>query len=73
MATLAVALALSMAAEAVEFSDSDLVTEESAWALYEEWIACHRVARDSTEKMRRFHIFKKNPRLVREFHVLDYT
>ncbi|KAK1653744.1 hypothetical protein QYE76_071549 [Lolium multiflorum] len=71
MAALAVALALSMAAEVVEFSDSDLATEESAWALYEVWIARHRVARDSAEKMRRFHIFKKNLRLVREFHERD--
>ncbi|KAM0873481.1 hypothetical protein ACQ4PT_038040 [Festuca glaucescens] len=71
MAALAVALALSMAAEVVEFSDSDLATEESAWALYEVWIARHRVARDSAEKMRRFHIFKKNLRLIREFHERD--
>ncbi|CAM0870965.1 unnamed protein product [Alopecurus aequalis] len=71
MTALAVALVLSTAPEAsasVEFSERDLATEDSTWALYERWIAHHGVARDSGVKMRRFDVFKNNLRLVQGFH-----
>ncbi|KAM0824355.1 hypothetical protein ACQ4PT_070252 [Festuca glaucescens] len=56
---------------ALDFSEKDLASEESLWALYERWRAQHTVSRNLGEKARRFNVFKENVRLIHEFNLGD--
>ncbi|XP_047068730.1 ervatamin-B-like isoform X1 [Lolium rigidum] len=74
MATAALVLLLAVApapAIAMDFSDKDLASEDSLWALYERWRAEHTVSRNLGEKASRFDVFKKNVRLIHEFNLGD--
>ncbi|GFP88323.1 vignain [Phtheirospermum japonicum] len=47
-------------AKSIEFTEKDLVSDESLWGLYEKWRTHHTVSRDLTEKKTRFNVFKAN-------------
>ncbi|CAN6164966.1 unnamed protein product [Urochloa humidicola] len=64
---LAVALALALAPPAaggVEFTVSDMESDDSMSALYDRWAAHYEVARDAGDKVRRFSTFKETVRRV---------
>lgn len=65
---LAVAFTVS---RCIPFSEEDLSTEDSLWALYERWRSHHTVARDLDEKHRRFNVFKHNVKFIHEFNKKD--
>ncbi|XP_004981070.2 uncharacterized protein LOC101761201 [Setaria italica] len=44
------------------YTEEDLASDDSMWALYERWAAHHEVVREHGEKARRFPIFKNNAR-----------
>ncbi|KAM0883316.1 hypothetical protein ACQ4PT_031731 [Festuca glaucescens] len=56
---------------ALDFTEKDLASEESLWALYERWRAQHTVSRNLGDKARRFNVFKENVRLIHEFNLGD--
>ncbi|KAF8753114.1 hypothetical protein HU200_011768 [Digitaria exilis] len=58
-------------ATALDFGADDLASEDALWDLYERWRGVHAVARDLTEKSRRFNVFKENARLIHEFNQRD--
>lgn len=47
-------------AESFDYQESDLISEESLWELYERWRSHHTVSRDLKEKQIRFNVFKQN-------------
>lgn len=55
-------LATAQAKEGFSFTNEDLASEDSMWALYERWVAHHKdvVVRDHGEMTRRFPTFKNN-------------
>ncbi|KAG6509794.1 hypothetical protein ZIOFF_027800 [Zingiber officinale] len=65
---LAVAFTVS---RCIPFTEEDLSTEDSLWALYERWRSHHTVARDLEEKRRRFNVFKHNVKFIHEFNKKD--
>jgi KDEL-tailed cysteine endopeptidase len=69
---LVVLLAVAPApALALDFTEKDLASEESLWALYERWRAQHTVSRNLGDKARRFNVFKANVRLIHDFNLGD--
>ncbi|OEL30033.1 Thiol protease SEN102 [Dichanthelium oligosanthes] len=73
MATLVV-VAIALAASSpstMDFTEHDLASEESMWALYELWCAHYKVEHDLGEKARRFSVFKENARLIHQFNQGD--
>lgn len=70
MATLVLAIALATVAvaSAIDFTEKDLASEESLWALYERWSVEYKVVRDLSEKTRRFDVFKENARHIYQFN-----
>nr|XP_034591883.1 ervatamin-B-like [Setaria viridis]TKW23099.1 hypothetical protein SEVIR_4G271500v2 [Setaria viridis] len=75
MAALVVAIVLAttlIATRAVHFTEDDLASEASMWALYERWCAHYNVARDVVgEKTWRFNVFKENARVIHQFNQGD--
>lgn len=65
---LASALAL---ASSIEFTEKDLVSDESLWDLYQRWRSHHTVARDLSEKRRRFNVFKANVDHIHRVNKMD--
>ncbi|RCV22924.1 hypothetical protein SETIT_4G258700v2 [Setaria italica] len=68
---LAIALATAAVASAMDFTEDDLASEESMWALYERWSVHYKVVHDLGEKDRRFDVFKENARLIHQFNQGD--
>ncbi|KAF8658749.1 hypothetical protein HU200_059235 [Digitaria exilis] len=64
-------LAITPAASTMDFTEHDLASEDSMWALYEHWCTHYEVVRDPGEKARRFIVFKENARLIHEFNYGD--
>lgn len=62
----AIALSTAPAASAIDYTEHDLASETSLWALYERWCAHYNMARDVGEKTRRFDLFKENARRIYE-------
>ncbi|KAG0515732.1 hypothetical protein BDA96_10G303500 [Sorghum bicolor] len=60
------ALSIAPVASAIDYTERDLASEESLWALYERWCAHYNMARDHGEKTRRFDLFKENARRIYE-------
>ncbi|CAL5049518.1 unnamed protein product [Urochloa decumbens] len=73
MATLlmAITLATTPVESAMNFTEDDLTSEESMWALYERWCMHYMVVRDLGEKTQRFNVFKENARLIHQFNQGD--
>ncbi|TVU10996.1 hypothetical protein EJB05_44554, partial [Eragrostis curvula] len=65
---MAIALANAPAVSSMDFTEGDLASKESLWALYERWCAHYSVARDMGEEARRFDVFEKNVLFVHEFN-----
>lgn len=61
-----IALSTTPAASAIDYTEHDLASEESLWALYERWCAHYNMARDLGEKTRRFNLFKENAHRIYE-------
>ena len=61
---LAAAIALALTQASFTFTEEDLASDDSMWALYERWAAHHEheVVHGHGEKTRRFAIFKNNTR-----------
>lgn len=71
---LLVALLLELVAgmaKSMEFSEKDLESEESLWALYERWRSHHTVSRDLTEKHKRFNVFKFNAHHIQKVNKMN--
>ncbi|KAG2633268.1 hypothetical protein PVAP13_2NG261500 [Panicum virgatum] len=65
---LAAAIALALTQASFTFTEEDLASDDSMWALYERWAAHHEhvVVHGHGEKARRFAIFKNNTRWIRD-------
>ncbi|KAL6657262.1 hypothetical protein ACP70R_005042 [Stipagrostis hirtigluma subsp. patula] len=57
----AAAIALAPTQASFIYTEEDLASDDSMWALYERWAAHHQVVPDKT---RRFPIFKNNARRI---------
>ncbi|WOL17928.1 hypothetical protein Cni_G26721 [Canna indica] len=59
----------------IPFTDKDLASEESLWALYEQWHeqwrSHHTLSRDLDEKLKRFNVFKVNVDFIHDFNKKD--
>ena len=64
----AAAIALAPMQASFTFTEEDLASDDSMWALYERWAAHHEdeVVHGHGEKARRFAIFKNNTRWIRD-------
>jgi KDEL-tailed cysteine endopeptidase len=60
----AVAIMLTSTQASFTFTEEDLASDDSMWALYERWAAHHEVVHGHGEKARRFPIFKNNTRRI---------
>ncbi|KAI3467625.1 hypothetical protein Pfo_024288 [Paulownia fortunei] len=58
-------------ANSIEFTEKDLVSDESLWDLYERWRSHHTVSRDLTEKRKRFNVFKANVQHIHKVNQMD--
>ncbi|KQK13943.1 hypothetical protein BRADI_1g13512v3 [Brachypodium distachyon] len=68
VALVVVAMALGTAqANLFTFTEEDIASEDSMWALYERWVAHHEEVRDHDEMTRRFPVFKKNARWIHDY------
>nr|CAB3471206.1 unnamed protein product [Digitaria exilis] len=61
-------LATALAVSAMGFTENDLASEDSMWALYERWCTHYKVACDPAKKAQRFTVFKENARIIHEFN-----
>ena len=71
-----VAIALLLAsflgvANAFDFHEKDLDSEESIWDLYERWRSHHTVSTSLDEKHKRFNVFKENVMHVHNTNKMD--
>ncbi|CAL5019757.1 unnamed protein product [Urochloa decumbens] len=57
-------LVLAPTQASLTYTEEDLASDDSMWALYERWAAHHEVVREHGEKVRRFPIFKNNARWI---------
>jgi KDEL-tailed cysteine endopeptidase len=64
VALVVAAIALATTQASFTYTEEDLASDGSMWALYERWAAHHLVAREQGEKARRFPIFKNNARWI---------
>lgn len=55
----------------LEVSDTDLVSDEALWALYERWCRHHKIHRTAEDMRQRFDIFKWHARHVYDINHLD--
>lgn len=67
----AIVLATAPVACGMNYTEHDLASEKSLWALYERWCAHYAVPRDLSEKTWRFDLFKENARRIHEFNQGD--
>ncbi|KAL9241158.1 hypothetical protein vseg_015300 [Gypsophila vaccaria] len=58
-------------AESFDFSERDLVSDDTLWDLYERWRAHYTVSRDLEDKTRRFNVFKANVQFVHDVNKMD--
>ncbi|KAL3644471.1 hypothetical protein CASFOL_009651 [Castilleja foliolosa] len=58
-------------AKSIEFTEKDLVSDDSLWGLYEKWRTHHTVSRDLAEKKARFNVFKANVHHVHKANQMD--
>ena len=58
-------------AEAFDFHEKDLGSEESLWDLYERWRSHHTVSSSLDEKHKRFNVFKENVMHVHNTNKMD--
>ncbi|CAN6206898.1 unnamed protein product [Urochloa humidicola] len=70
-AALVVVLATTPLASSMNFTEDDLASEESMWAMYERWCTHYMVVRNLSEKTQRFNVFKENARLIHQFNQGD--
>ncbi|KAL6598722.1 hypothetical protein ACP70R_046120 [Stipagrostis hirtigluma subsp. patula] len=64
----AAAIALAPTQASFIYTEEDLASDDSMWALYERWAAHHEVVREHGDKIRRFPIFKNNARWMLDKH-----
>ncbi|KAK9276992.1 hypothetical protein L1049_006531 [Liquidambar formosana] len=70
LVVLSLALILGLG-ESFDFHEKDLASEESLWDLYERWRSHHTVARDLSEKQKRFNVFKESVKHVHKVNKMD--
>ncbi|XP_059442479.1 vignain [Corylus avellana] len=58
-------------AEAFDFHEKDLGSEESLWDLYERWRSHHTVSSNLDEKHKRFNVFRENVMHVHNTNKMD--
>ena len=60
------AIALASTQASFTYTEEDLASDDSMWALYERWAAHHEVVHEHGDKTRRFPIFKNNARWIHD-------
>jgi KDEL-tailed cysteine endopeptidase len=66
VALVVAAIALATTQASFIYTEEDLASDDSIWALYERWATHHEVVRERGEKARRFAIFKNKARWIHD-------
>nr|XP_043607708.1 vignain-like [Erigeron canadensis] len=59
------------AVKCIDFTENDLVSDQSLWDLYERWRSQHKISRDLGEKRKRFNVFKYNVQFIHKVNQMD--